>query len=125
MTLTTAKCYSQFKLYQITLYQAVLIFVADVVILIAPMVILCGLNMPTRKIVALMAIFGTGHYPPVNPPSLICTNSMQVLLPVLPLLCVLAHWIIFATAPRISLVRLTDLLTRVLLVAAILTIPYR
>ncbi|KAJ5934270.1 hypothetical protein N7466_003817 [Penicillium verhagenii] len=59
-SVTDAKCYSQFKLYQITLYQAVLIFVADVVILIAPMAILSRLNMPTRKIVALMAIFGTG-----------------------------------------------------------------
>ncbi|KAJ5929058.1 hypothetical protein N7454_006906 [Penicillium verhagenii] len=59
-SVTDAKCYSQFKLYQITLYQAVLIFVADVVILIAPMVILSRLNMPTRKILALMAIFGTG-----------------------------------------------------------------
>ncbi|KAJ5736209.1 uncharacterized protein N7483_001334 [Penicillium malachiteum] len=59
-TSVTGNCYSQFKLYQITLYQAVLIFVSDVIILISPMVVLCGLNMPTRKIVALMFIFGSG-----------------------------------------------------------------
>ncbi|KAJ5638377.1 hypothetical protein N7490_008256 [Penicillium lividum] len=60
MTVTNAKCYSEFKLYQIVLYQAVLIFVADVIMLVAPMIILWQLNMPTRKIIALMAIFGTG-----------------------------------------------------------------
>ncbi|KAJ5889115.1 hypothetical protein N7504_009925 [Penicillium tannophilum] len=60
MTVTNATCYSQFKLFQIVLYQAVLIFVSDVIILLAPMPILCQLNMPTRKIVALVAIFGTG-----------------------------------------------------------------
>ncbi|KAJ5668174.1 uncharacterized protein N7477_006744 [Penicillium maclennaniae] len=60
LTITNATCYSQFKLFQIVLYQAVLIFVADIIMLIAPMSILCGLQMPVRKIAALMAIFGTG-----------------------------------------------------------------
>ncbi|KAJ6111846.1 hypothetical protein N7523_007907 [Penicillium sp. IBT 18751x] len=60
LTITNATCYSQFKLFQIVLYQAVLIFVADIIMLIAPMSILCGLQMPARKIAALMAIFGTG-----------------------------------------------------------------
>ena len=62
LTITTATCYSQFKLFQIVLYQAVLIFVADIIMLLAPMLILCGLQMPARKIAALMAIFGTGLY---------------------------------------------------------------
>jgi hypothetical protein len=44
----------------IVLYQAVLIFVADLIMLVAPIPILCGLQMPTRKIVALLAIFGSG-----------------------------------------------------------------
>ncbi|KAL4900270.1 hypothetical protein BDW74DRAFT_188641 [Aspergillus multicolor] len=52
--------FSQFTLYQITLYQAVLIFVGDLIILIAPLPILCRLRMPTRKIVALLVIFGSG-----------------------------------------------------------------
>ncbi|KAJ5609048.1 hypothetical protein N7528_009615 [Penicillium herquei] len=59
-TSVKGNCYSQFKLYQITLYQAVLIFVSDIIILVSPMVVVCGLNMPTRKIVALMFIFGSG-----------------------------------------------------------------
>ncbi|CAI7590088.1 unnamed protein product [Penicillium glandicola] len=62
LSITNATCYSQYKLFQITLYQAVLIFVCDVVMLVAPIVILCGLQMPTRKIVALMIIFGSGLY---------------------------------------------------------------
>lgn len=66
LTITNPKCYSQFKLFQIVLYQAVLIFVCDVIILLAPMPILCQLNMPTRKTVALMAIFGTGLCTPGN-----------------------------------------------------------
>lgn len=64
LTVANPKCYSQYKLFQITLYQAVLIFVCDVIILIAPLVILCGLQMPTRKIIALMAIFGSGSHTP-------------------------------------------------------------
>ncbi|KKK16667.1 hypothetical protein AOCH_001585 [Aspergillus ochraceoroseus] len=60
LTITNGKCYSQFKLFQIVLYQAVLIFVGDLIILVAPMPILCRLNMPMRKIVALMIIFGSG-----------------------------------------------------------------
>ncbi|KAJ5118780.1 hypothetical protein N7526_010417 [Penicillium atrosanguineum] len=60
LTIKNATCYSQFKLFQIVLYQAVLIFVADIIMLLAPVPILYGLQMPTRKIAALMAIFGTG-----------------------------------------------------------------
>ncbi|KAJ5779109.1 hypothetical protein N7457_006829 [Penicillium paradoxum] len=67
LTITNGTCYSQFKIFQITLYQAVLIFVSDVIILVAPMVILCGLNMPTRKIIALMAIFGSGIIACISP----------------------------------------------------------
>jgi hypothetical protein len=62
MSIKGAKCYSQFRLFQITLYQAVLIFVSDVIILLAPMPVLCGLQLPRRKILALIAIFGTGQY---------------------------------------------------------------
>ncbi|KAJ5545270.1 hypothetical protein N7535_006347 [Penicillium sp. DV-2018c] len=67
MTVTDGKCYTQYKLFQIVLYQAVLIFVCDVIILVAPLVILCGLNMPTRKILALMAIFGSGIIACISP----------------------------------------------------------
>ncbi|KAJ5801560.1 uncharacterized protein N7518_003628 [Penicillium psychrosexuale] len=67
LTVANPKCYSQYKLFQITLYQAVLIFVCDVIILIAPLVILCGLQMPTRKIIALMAIFGSGIIACISP----------------------------------------------------------
>ncbi|KAJ5139178.1 uncharacterized protein N7515_004026 [Penicillium bovifimosum] len=67
LTITNAKCYTQYKLFQITLYQAVLIFVCDVIILVAPLIILCGLNMPTRKIIALMAIFGSGIIACISP----------------------------------------------------------
>ncbi|KAJ5395162.1 uncharacterized protein N7487_009465 [Penicillium crustosum] len=64
LSITNPTCYSQFKLFQITLYQAVLIFVCDVIILIAPLVVLCGLQLPTRKVIALMLIFGSGLYTP-------------------------------------------------------------
>lgn len=64
LSITNPKCYSQFKLFQITLYQAVIIFVCDVIILIAPLVVLCGLQLPTRKVIALMLIFGSGLYTP-------------------------------------------------------------
>lgn len=60
MSIQNANCYTSFQLYQIVLYQAVLIFVADLIILVAPIPILCGLKMPTRKIIALFAIFGSG-----------------------------------------------------------------
>ncbi|KAJ5967000.1 hypothetical protein N7501_003248 [Penicillium viridicatum] len=60
-------CYSQYKLFQITLYQAVLIFVCDVIILVAPLVVLCGLQLPTRKIIALMLIFGSGIIACISP----------------------------------------------------------
>ncbi|BCS23670.1 uncharacterized protein APUU_40114S [Aspergillus puulaauensis] len=53
-------CYNRYTLYKITLYQAVLIFMGDLVMLVAPVPILMGLKMPTRKIVALLAIFGSG-----------------------------------------------------------------
>lgn len=64
LSITNPTCYSQFKLFQITLYQAVVIFVCDVIILIAPLVVLCRLQLPTRKVVALMLIFGSGLYTP-------------------------------------------------------------
>ncbi|KXG52200.1 uncharacterized protein PGRI_084840 [Penicillium griseofulvum] len=67
MTVKNPTCYSQYKLFQITLYQAVIIFVCDIIILIAPMVILCRLQMPTRKIVALIAIFGSGIIACISP----------------------------------------------------------
>ncbi|KAJ5520802.1 hypothetical protein N7463_001255 [Penicillium fimorum] len=51
----------------ITLYQAVLIFVSDIIILLAPMAILCRLQMPTRKIIALVAIFGSGVIACISP----------------------------------------------------------
>ncbi|OQD96238.1 hypothetical protein PENVUL_c093G05183 [Penicillium vulpinum] len=60
-------CFTQYKLFQITLYQAVLIFVCDVIILLAPMAILCRLQMPTRKIIALVAIFGSGIIACISP----------------------------------------------------------
>ncbi|KAL4742468.1 hypothetical protein BDV11DRAFT_202573 [Aspergillus similis] len=59
-SITTATCYTEFQLYQIVLYQAVLIFVADIIVLIAPLPILCGLKLPTSKIIGLLAIFGSG-----------------------------------------------------------------
>ncbi|KGO78276.1 hypothetical protein PITC_058790 [Penicillium italicum] len=67
LTITNPSCYSQYKLFQIVLYQAVLIFVCDVIILIAPLVILCGLNLPTRKILALIVIFGSGVIACISP----------------------------------------------------------
>ncbi|KAJ5210076.1 hypothetical protein N7472_000215 [Penicillium cf. griseofulvum] len=67
LTVKNPTCYSQYKLFQITLYQAVLIFVCDIIILIAPMVILCRLQMPTRKIIALVAIFGSGIIACISP----------------------------------------------------------
>ncbi|KAL4940543.1 hypothetical protein BDV06DRAFT_223986 [Aspergillus oleicola] len=60
MSIRNANCYSHFVLYRITLYQAVLIFIGDFVMLLAPIPILMGLNMPTRKIIGLLAIFGSG-----------------------------------------------------------------
>lgn len=57
---TTAKCYSQFRLYQITLYQAVLMFVTDVVILVLPLPVLWNLNMPLRRRVAISMIILSG-----------------------------------------------------------------
>ncbi|KAL4953548.1 hypothetical protein BDW69DRAFT_200097 [Aspergillus filifer] len=59
-SIQTADCYSTYTLYQIVLYQAVLIFVGDFVMLLAPIPILMGLKMPTKKIVGLLAIFGSG-----------------------------------------------------------------
>ncbi|KAF4769210.1 hypothetical protein HAV15_008517 [Penicillium sp. str.  len=67
LSITNPKCYSQFKLFQITLYQAVIIFVCDVIILIAPLVVLCGLQLPTRKVIALMLIFGSGIIACISP----------------------------------------------------------
>ncbi|QQK47632.1 PTH11 GPCR protein [Penicillium digitatum] len=67
LSIRNPKCYSQYKLFQITLYEAVLIFLCDVIILIAPLVVLCGLNMPTRKILALMVIFGSGIIACISP----------------------------------------------------------
>ncbi|KAJ5371888.1 hypothetical protein N7517_003894 [Penicillium concentricum] len=49
LTIKNPTCYSQYKLFQITLYQAVLIF------------------MPTRKVVALVAIFGSGIIACISP----------------------------------------------------------
>ncbi|KAI9923865.1 hypothetical protein MW887_008170 [Aspergillus wentii] len=63
----TAKCLTTFQLYQVTLYQAVLIFVTDIIILLIPMPVLCGLQMPTRKIVALMFVFSTGIIACISP----------------------------------------------------------
>ncbi|KAL4808577.1 hypothetical protein BDV18DRAFT_157521 [Aspergillus unguis] len=60
LTIKNPQCYDHYTLYQITLYQAVLIFVGDLIMLIAPVPVLVGLKMPTRKIVALLAIFGSG-----------------------------------------------------------------
>ncbi|KAF9892641.1 hypothetical protein FE257_001043 [Aspergillus nanangensis] len=60
LTITNAKCLSRFKLFQITLYQAVLMFTSDIIMLAAPMPILYSLKMPAKKIVALMVIFGSG-----------------------------------------------------------------
>ncbi|KAL4965726.1 uncharacterized protein BDV14DRAFT_199500 [Aspergillus stella-maris] len=59
-SIQTADCYSTYTLYQIVLYQAVLIFVGDFVMLLAPVPILMRLKMPTKKIVGLLAIFGSG-----------------------------------------------------------------
>ncbi|KAE8151337.1 hypothetical protein BDV25DRAFT_152796 [Aspergillus avenaceus] len=60
LTIQNPKCMSRFKLFQVTLYQAVLMFTSDIVILIAPLPILYCLKMPRRKVVALMFIFGSG-----------------------------------------------------------------
>lgn len=76
LSITDATCYSQYKLFQITLYQAVMMFLSDIVILVAPMVILCGLQMPRRKIIALMAIFGSGLYTPYM------TSISNILIPI-------------------------------------------
>ncbi|KAL4746957.1 hypothetical protein BDW72DRAFT_206910 [Aspergillus terricola var. indicus] len=46
-------CFSQFTLYQVTLYQAVLIFVSDLIILVASLPVLCGLRMQTRIIACI------------------------------------------------------------------------
>ncbi|KAJ5153877.1 uncharacterized protein N7500_009316 [Penicillium coprophilum] len=67
LTVKNPTCYSQYKLFQITLYQAVFIFVCDVIILLAPMFILCKLQMPTRKVIALVAIFGSGVIACISP----------------------------------------------------------
>lgn len=74
LTITHGTCYSQFKLFQIVLYQAVVIFVADIIMLLAPMLILCGLQMPKRQIAALMAIFGTGQYKTAQNASILMSN---------------------------------------------------
>jgi hypothetical protein len=60
MSTKNPNCYTRYTLYQITLYQAVLIFVGDLIMLLAPVPVLIKLKMPTRKIVALLAIFGSG-----------------------------------------------------------------
>ncbi|OJJ03943.1 hypothetical protein ASPVEDRAFT_152368 [Aspergillus versicolor CBS 583.65] len=60
MSIKNPNCYTRYTLYQITLYQAVLIFVGDLIMLLAPVPVLIQLKMPTRKIVALLAIFGSG-----------------------------------------------------------------
>ncbi|KAJ5817132.1 hypothetical protein N7447_009365 [Penicillium robsamsonii] len=49
------------------IFVKLLIFVSDVIILLAPMVILCRLQMPTRKVVALVAIFGSGIIACISP----------------------------------------------------------
>ncbi|PWY92290.1 hypothetical protein BO70DRAFT_357418 [Aspergillus heteromorphus CBS 117.55] len=67
LTITNSKCLSEFQLYQVTLYQAVLIFTTDVIILLTPMPILCRLHMPARKIAVLMMVFSTGIIACISP----------------------------------------------------------
>ncbi|GME45538.1 hypothetical protein GTA08_BOTSDO04901 [Neofusicoccum parvum] len=66
-TITDAKCFSTFTVYQITLYQAILIFITDVAILIMPMPLLYKLNMRTGKKIAIIFIFGSGIIACISP----------------------------------------------------------
>ncbi|KAF4309031.1 hypothetical protein GTA08_BOTSDO03135 [Botryosphaeria dothidea] len=66
-TLTEAKCFSTFTIYQITLYQAVILFVTDLIILLLPIPLLYKLNMRAGKKVACALIFGSGIIACISP----------------------------------------------------------
>lgn len=66
-TITNATCFSKFRLFQITLYQAVLMFAVDLAILILPMPVLISLKMPVRKTLAICLIVSTGIIASIAP----------------------------------------------------------
>ncbi|KAI9734359.1 MAG: hypothetical protein M1834_002465 [Cirrosporium novae-zelandiae] len=59
-TILDAKCMSTHTLFSITMFQAVTMFITDIVILIIPIPIIWKLNMPLKKQLAVMTMFGSG-----------------------------------------------------------------
>ena len=59
-TILSAKCYSTDMMYGITLYQGVLMFLADVVIIILPMPALWTLQLPLKRRLILVGLFSFG-----------------------------------------------------------------
>lgn len=54
------KCFSQDTLFGINMYQGVLMFLVDVVIIILPMPSIWQLQMPTRKRILIVSMFCPG-----------------------------------------------------------------
>lgn len=59
-TIVDKKCYTNETLFGLTIYQGVLMFVVDVVIIVLPMPSIWKLQMPVKRRASISALFALG-----------------------------------------------------------------
>jgi hypothetical protein len=62
ITNPNAKCYSSNTMFGLTMYQGVIMFVCDVIIIILPMPSIWALQLPMKKRFLLLGMFSFGMY---------------------------------------------------------------
>lgn len=59
-SITKTKCMSGHKLFEVTMYQCVLMFLVDVAIVVLPMSTIWKFQMPSKRRLSISALFGLG-----------------------------------------------------------------
>ena len=66
MGIPGSKCFSPNAIFAILMTQGIMIFITDVVIIVLPMKIIWDMNMPLKKRIAVMFLFGLGKLETAN-----------------------------------------------------------